>query len=84
MTGRRAPKQGGNGPERWLRVFSRIGSVAVKRARELHGDRRARRELATGAGGDRTTVFDREMEDIVLSGLRAAGDVKVITEERGE
>jgi len=83
MSRRRAPKPCGNGPERWLGVFRRIGSAAVKRARELHGDRRAQREITTGAGGDRTTVFDREMEDIVLSGLRASGDVRVITEERG-
>lgn len=85
MTARRGPMGKGKArrPDFWLRVFRGISSAAVKRAKYLHGDKRARRELTTGAGGDRTTVFDREMEDIVLSGLRDAGNVRVITEERG-
>jgi myo-inositol-1(or 4)-monophosphatase len=67
----------------WLTVFRCIGIECTYRAKELIYRGKAKKAVGIGAGGDETTEFDKSLEDIVLSRLKAIGDVCVISEESG-
>jgi len=43
-----------------------------------------RRVVGVGASGDKTLVIDREAESAAIDALVQAGDVRVVSEERGE
>lgn len=61
-----------------------IGKALFAMARRRRLSKGAGEVLGKGAGGDRTYAFDREAEDIILSGIEQLGEpVSFISEETG-
>jgi myo-inositol-1(or 4)-monophosphatase len=72
---------------RWLPVFLRIGERVREVVGPLAGTEAGRRQLAMGAGGDRTMELDRAAEEVVFDELgeiaRSGLKFSVLSEEAG-
>jgi len=61
-----------------------IGYALFAMAKERRLSKGAGEVLGKGAGGDKTYAFDREAEEIILSGIEKLGEpVSFISEETG-
>jgi len=68
----------------WLEAFELIGKEAQVEASRLWGTSKACKELGIGAGGDRTVLIDKVLEDGLVRRLKAIGNVRLLSEETGE
>lgn len=70
-------------PKQWERFLLGVtGKVMAKVSAAANGGNRGK-SVGVGASGDRTIYADRVAEEVILSGLRALGGVKVLSEEAG-
>jgi myo-inositol-1(or 4)-monophosphatase len=68
----------------WERLLVGASERVMKAVSRVASGPDRRRELGTGASGDRTLVADREAERVLVSSLSAVPGLRIVSEEAGE
>jgi myo-inositol-1(or 4)-monophosphatase len=68
----------------WRSILLGAASEATAAVRGATKDGSGSKALGVGASGDRTLGADRAAEEAILAALSAVGDLRVVSEEKGE